>query len=294
MDETLRDFSHDGSLSHPNDTQSPSPSGDTPSSCPSDETPSVSMSSSQVEKELRALDKEEEKRVTEFVTNGCGCKGSCSALFSREHYTTMRADASALTWGELNMVVMGEVMALTVTGSRNKTTLFYHHGHRVCRKTFLFLHGLGKRKFELIKAHYLSSGLMSRVHGNTGRTPSHALRMEDVNNIITFVSQYTEANAILLPGRIPGYKRSDIQILPSSTTKRAIWLLYEETAVRLSQRGVAYSTFCHVWKQFLQHVVVAKPMTDLCATCQRNSSAIIRSVNLNDEEKSEVKILKCM
>ena len=241
--------------------------------------------------EQRSLDDEEDKKISDCV---CGCnmqkKGPCSALFSRQHYTTMRAAAAALTWGELNMLVMGEIMALTGMETRNHTTIFHHRGHRVCRNTLLFLHWLGKRKFELIKAHYISMGVVSRIHGNTGRTPTHALVMEDVKYIITFVAQYAEANAILLPGRIPGYKRSDIQILPYSTTKRAIWMMYEETAARLSQRSVAYCTLCNVWKKFLQHVVVARPMTNLCATCQKNSAAIIRSVNLSDEEKSEVSL----
>ena len=208
--------------------------------------------------EQRPTDVDEEAAITDFVTRGCGCRmgnrGHCSTLFTREHYQLMRADAAALTWSELNTVVMGEVMALTTMGSQNQTTIFQHRGQRVCRKTFLFLHGLGKRKFELIKAHFLSAGLVPRTHGNTGRTPAHALVMEDVKNIIVFVTQHAEANAILLPGRIPGYKRSDIQILPSSTTKRAIWLLYEETAAQLSQRRVAYSTFCQVCKCSYVHV----------------------------------------
>ena len=111
--------------------------------------------------ERRAIDEEEETNIMEFVQRGCGCtmgrKGPCSALFTREHYQTMRADAAALTWSELNMVVMGEVMALTTMGSHNQTTIFQHRGHRVCRKTFLFLHGMGKRKFELIKSHFSSA-----------------------------------------------------------------------------------------------------------------------------------------
>ena len=35
-------------------------------------------------------------------------------------------------------------------------------------------------------------------------------------------------------------------------------------------------------------VVVCKPMTDLCETCQRNSGAIVRSFNKSEEDKSEV------
>ena len=37
-----------------------------------------------------------------------------------------------------------------------------------------------------------------------------------------------EANAMILPGRVPGYKRSDIQLLPSSTTKHKVWELYQQ------------------------------------------------------------------
>ena len=35
-------------------------------------------------------------------------------------------------------------------------------------------------------------------------------------------------------------------------------------------------------------VVVCKPMTDLCETCQINSAAIVRSFNKSEEDKSEV------
>jgi hypothetical protein len=45
------------------------------------------------------------------------------------------------------------------------------------------------------------------------RTPSPTGKLR-------FLRSYAEVNAILLPGRIPGYKRDDLQLLPSSTTKK--------------------------------------------------------------------------
>jgi len=59
------------------------------------------------------LDKDEERKVLEFVVNGCGCTQKCSALFSIEHYQAARANATEMSWNELNMAVMGQVMALT-------------------------------------------------------------------------------------------------------------------------------------------------------------------------------------
>ena len=158
----------------------------------------------------------------------------------------------------------------------------------MCRKTFLFLHNVGSSRFKAIKSHYLSQGLVPRIHGNSGKAPSHALVLKDVEGIISFVLQYVETNGILLPGRVPGYKRDDIQLLPSSTTERAVWNLYEDSASTNGARSITYNTFCLVWRKFLSHVVVCKPMTDLCATCQANSTAIIRSMNKPESEKSEV------
>ncbi|MCG8621417.1 MAG: hypothetical protein MJE68_05355 [Proteobacteria bacterium] len=67
---------------------------------------------------------------------------------------------------------------------------------------------------------------------------------------------------MVLPGRIPGYKSSDIQLLPSSTTKNRVWELYQEAAGVQSMRPVGYSTFTRLWRELLPHVVVMKPMSD--------------------------------
>ena len=39
---------------------------------------------------------------------------------------------------------------------------------------------------------------------------------------ITFISNYAEKHAILLPGQIPGYKQDNIPLLLSSTIKKFI------------------------------------------------------------------------
>ena len=71
-----------------------------------------------------------------------------------------------------------------------------------------------------MKASYLASGLTTRVHGNSKRRPKNALSLDEIKMLVTFLNNYAEKNAILLPGRIPGYKRDTIQLLPSSTTKK--------------------------------------------------------------------------
>ena len=257
----------------------------------------------EVDMEFRDIDLEEQHVVEEFCRNGCGCSMNCVTQFSLKHLLLARANANQMHRSELDMAIMGQVMAFTFCSQvpQNSTrhrhqpkqrerhsAIFYHNGLRVCKTTFLFLHDIGDFCLRAIRAHYLSEGLVPRIHGHTGSTAPKALVLEDVRGIITFILQYVESNGILLPGRIPGYKRDDIKLLPSSTTKRAVWVLFQESCTSLSVRSVAYSTFCKVWRNFLSDVVVAKPMTDLCVTCQKNNTAIVRSRNMSEEEKSEV------
>ena len=92
---------------------------------------------------------------------------------------------------------------------------------------------------------------------------------------------------LLLPGRVPGYSRTDIKLLPFSTSKKRIWLVYQEAAQQdPSVHPVAYTTFCRLWRQLLPSLLLMKPMTDLCWTCQKNSIAILRAANCPDKEKS--------
>lgn len=96
------------------------------------------------------------------------------------------------------------------------------------------LTALGKERFLAIKAHYLATGLTTRVHKNTKRLPKNTLSIVDVRNFVRFLRSYAELNGMLLPGRVPGYKRDDLQLLPSSTTKKVITYLKTVTSVHFS------------------------------------------------------------
>lgn len=132
-------------------------------------------------------------------------------------------------------------------------------------------------------------GVGPRVHGNTKRLPKHALTLTDVEYIIRFLLSYTEQHALLLPGRVPGYARDDIKLLPSCTSRRDIWKVYREAAEQdPSIHAAAYTTFLRLWKRQLPSIITMRPMTDLCWTCQQNIDALKRSANCPEEDKSDV------
>ena len=170
-----------------------------------------------------------------FTEDTCGCTKAdgkpCSTLFSLEHYIELRAQASFLTHDELDLVLMGSIMSTIMTNDvawcRHKPTKrsrirqhYMHNGHTVCKTTFMFLHGVGKKRLIAVKDQYKNNGLETRIHKNSKRLPHNYRSLDVIKNVTRFLQNYTEENAILLPGRIPGYKRDDIKILPSSQSKK--------------------------------------------------------------------------
>ena len=179
-----------------------------------------------------------------FVRNTCGCElltgdRPCSTQFTAEYYHDIRAKAALLSNEQLDMALLGSIMATMKTDEdiihgRHETekrsrprTEHLHNGRNVCVTTFAFLHGIGpKCRLQTLKKHYAENGLAVREHKNTRRLPSKTLTYQDQTAIVQFLQNYAEDNAILLPGRIPGYKRDGLKLLPSSCSKKVRTLIH--------------------------------------------------------------------
>ena len=122
--------------------------------------------------------------------------------------------------------------------------------------------------------------------------PHKTTKISDITNVVRYILHYAEDHFVHRPGRIPDYKRDDLQLLPSSTTKREVWQLYHSTAsAGADMKEVGYSLFCALYKDLTAQVIVASPMTYLCWVCHRNSNMIVRAHNRLVEEKSKVNLL---
>ena len=165
-------------------------------------------SAAHVPTEFREIDFREVEKVEEFCRGGCGCSTNCASAFTKKHYLATRANAQQLERKELDMVVMGQVMAFTfcsqvpqniskhrhqVKQRERNASAFYHNGLRVCKRTFLFLHDIGDFRLKAIRAQYIREGLVPRVHRHTGRVAPNALVLEEVKGILTFVMHYVES-----------------------------------------------------------------------------------------------------
>ena len=94
----------------------------------------------------------------------------------------------------------------------SQTHMVKNHNHAITSTsiTINIAHFTGNDHFIALKASFLATGLTMRVHGNANRLPKHVLKLDAVKNLVTFLSNYAEKNAILLPGRIPGYKQENL------------------------------------------------------------------------------------
>ena len=115
---------------------------------------------------------------------------------------------------------------------------FSYHGKRICKKTFLFLHCLQYFRFHSLVKHYKKNGLTLRTHGNTKRLPSSAWSIETVERVVKFIKNVAEEQALLLPGRVPGFKRIDVML-------EDVFDICTSTG----QVSVGYSKFCDLWNQ---------------------------------------------
>ena len=248
-------------------------------------------------------DMTEKAKVDTFFANTCNCKfgedeKACSRSLSLDDFFDSRNNCHELSSTELDLVILGAIQSslncneVSVSGRSHKhrkqpRMAFYYHGKRICKKTFLFLHCLNKNRFCSLVKHYRKNGLTLRVHGNKKRLPSSAFSSETIERVVKFILNVAKEQALLLPGRVPGFKRTDVRLLPSVLTKHSLWKTYTEISASQGQLHVGYSKFCDIWNQLCPFVLIMRPATDLCWTCQKNNNLIQKSANLPEIQKVE-------
>ncbi|KAL8617462.1 hypothetical protein ACOMHN_018943 [Nucella lapillus] len=140
-----------------------------------------------------------------------------------------------------------------------------------------------------LSKHYQTEGLAQPSKKSGGRrSNTRSLKYQDTEAVKKFICHYAEDHAVSLPGRLPGFKREDIRLLPSAIPKSGIYRQYADHANQAGLRVVGASTFRQLWLELCPYIVMAKPMTDLCWRCQRNNGRIFRGTFITDEEKNDL------
>lgn len=142
-----------------------------------------------------------------------------------------------------------------------------------------------------MKKQFLCEGINPKQHGNIHRAASNA-NFEKRLAARSFIQNFAENHALVLPGRLPNYKNPDLKLLPSSMTKKYVYSLYESAVKKTAQEPLSICLFYQVWSVFCQNVVIQLSRSDLCALCQQSQMSFAKMRNLPEDEKLEL-VKKC-
>ena len=128
------------------------------------------------------IDVNEEVKIQEFATNGCSCQlghkqQPCCTTITSDEYRSYRISVLELTKKELDLVVIGQIAAMTnfsdirvnchfTQSRRHQQSMFLHGGRQVCLKTFCFYTTLARRSTRLLKSITMK---MVLLHNNMER-----------------------------------------------------------------------------------------------------------------------------
>ena len=192
----------------------------------------------------------------DYASSRCaqGCKeGPCSNQFSEETVLSNLNNCLELSSGELDLVILANVqvfISIKCIGekrTRSSRCSFYFQSRPICKEMFLHLYGISYSRFLRLKEHYGKHGITPRIHGHANRVPSNASPHSTVTDVHAFLVNYVEENAIMLPGRIPGYKSDDVKILSSSETKTSVWKVYSSMCKASNKQAISYKKFTWLW-----------------------------------------------
>jgi len=210
------------------------------------------------------------ERVKKFLLNGCGClrgsKGGPRSREFKEEVVLFNLNICLeLTSGELDLIILANIQAFSGNNcigtkrSRSSRCTYQFQSVSICKEMFIHLNGIGYNRLCRLKEHYERYGIHPRTHGNTKTLPSNTLPQSNTENVHRFLTNYIEENAFVLPGRIPGFKQEDVQVLSPSETKTSVWHVYTATCKASGEQAVSYSKFIDLWHQFCLKVVWRNP-----------------------------------
>jgi len=192
------------------------------------------------------------ERVKKFLLNGCGClrgsKGGPRSREFKEEVVLFNLNICLeLTSGELDLIILANIQAFSGNNcigtkrSRSSRCTYQFQSVSICKEMFIHLNGIGYNRLCRLKEHYERYGIHPRTHGNTKTLPSNTLPQSNTENVHRFLTNYIEENAFVLPGRIPGFKQEDVQVLSPSETKTSVWHVYTATCKASGEQAVSYS-----------------------------------------------------
>ncbi len=248
--------------------------------------------------------KEEEKRVTSFLNTPCPCTQNCQKQLNKNEVINHRAFFRSLEKKERNFILLAQLKTLlchsnyatsarsTKTRERKKFDYRISIDRPVCKTVFLFYYGETSKRLDRLKSHVSEENIISPIHGNTGRTPTHAYTLMDREQVKSFILNFTVIHGLPDPGRDIRKGKGKLRILlPSVMSYHSVHRLYTISIKAFGNSPIAYRTFLKIWQEDYPHVKFNDPRSDLCMTCEEFKKRLNQAAATLDEEKEKKQAL---
>ena len=146
----------------------------------------------------------------------CSCtlnSGSpCYQQFNSQELLDLRMHHLTLERDAVDLVILSQLCSSLRCGDMTQNTKrrvnteqqkvrsqYTHQGKNVCCELFKFIHSVEKDRLGNLIKHYCLLGVIPRQHSNKNRLPKHSLSFQEMEKVVSFVTNYAEEHAILLP-----------------------------------------------------------------------------------------------
>jgi len=168
-------------------------------------------------------------------------------------------------------------------------------GSPICRNAFCYINYVSRNTLSKLTQHYKENGVVPRLMSYKGRN-NKSIKFEEAQSIVDFLKSVARIHALALPGRVPGtvsinfrffavicieysshmklvyflgFAKTDVQVLPSDLTVKSLYLDYSDSCRAAGKTVRSLTSFRRVWKAVLPTIIISRPTSDLCWTCQQ-------------------------
>jgi hypothetical protein len=243
---------------------------------------------------------EEEKRVDYFLSTPCPCKKNCQNQLTKNEVINNRSFFRALEKNEKNYIIITQLKSLLchsdyATSARSKKNRerkkFDYRisiDRPVCKAVFLFYYGETSKRLDRLKSHVSEENITPPIHGNTGRTPTHAYSLTDREQVKSFILNFTVIHGLPDPGRDIRKGKGKLRILlPSVMSYHSVHRQYALSTRATGNSPIAYRTFIKIWQEEFPYIKFNDPRSDLCMTCEDFKKRLNQTVATLDEDKEK-------
>ena len=246
----------------------------------------------------------EGKIVTSFLNTPCPCTKNCQKQLSKNEVINHRLFFRSLGKKERNYILLTQLKTLlshsnyAISGRSKKNRERKKFDYRisldrpVCKTVFLFYYGETSKRLERLKDHVSEENITPPVHGNTGRTPTHAYSLTDREQVKSFILNFTVIHGLPDPGRDIRKGKGKLRILlPSVMSYHSVHKQYMISIEASGNTSIAYRTFLKIWQEEFPHIKFNDPRSDLCMTCEEFKKRLNQVTAILDEDKEKKQAL---